>query len=326
MKHVESKPPAPQPNMRRSETEFLVEETHDVATWLQVRELAPDGQYTPVPVISQGGIDPGCFSLHQGLQRRISLTLTSNSGRQLPWTEVTRVRLGNVRLLDPKGRLHESTSKEMFDLTLLKQQDTGFKPDGTGYLSATALWDSSVHDCSLLNRVTATSHRILLQLNWFVAVDTCADPIQFNMDVAVSMYTRDASPPSRFMTFFGSSKVMSKTSTVFSVKFSPPLTRSPQDLWRLDTSEKYVRGEEALGTWKPRGISVVEDHDRLVTTERRAADVQAIRTILAVSPPLKTTAGSDIWGGEELLKKSVTLWQKKFGHAGKVISFPSTYP
>ena len=60
--------------------------------------------------------------------------------------------------------------------------------------------------------------------------------------------------------------------------------------------------------------------------QQRAADVQAIRTILAVSPPLKTTAGSDIWGGEELLKKSVTLWQKKFGHAGKVISFPSTYP
>lgn len=316
--HVERKPPAPQPNMRRSETEFLVEEIHDVATWLQVRELAPDGQYAPVPVISQGGIDPGCFSLRQGLQRRITLTLTSNSGRQLPWTEITRVRLGHVRLLDPKGRLHESTSKEVFDLSLLKQQDLGFKPDGTGYLSATALWDSSVHDCALLNRVTVANHRILLQLNWFVSVENCADPIQFNMDVAVSMHMRDASPPSRFMTFFGSSKVMSKTSTVFSVKFSPPLTRSPKDLWRLDTSEKYVRGEESLGTWKPRGISVVEDHDRLVTTERRAADVQAIRTILSISPPSTTQSGSAIWGGEELLRKSLALWQKQFGHAGKV--------
>ncbi|KAI5122123.1 hypothetical protein M0805_000771 [Coniferiporia weirii] len=308
-----------QPNMRRSETDFLVEETHDVAAWLQVRELAPDGQYVPVPIISQSTLDPGRFSLHQGLQRRLTLTLSSNSGRQLPWVEITRVRIGNVRLLDPKGRVHESASKAMHDLIVLKQQEVEFKPDGSGTLTATALWDSSMHDSFLLNRVTASNHRVLLQVNWFVSVETCSDPIQFNMDVAVAMYTRDAGPPSKFMSFFGSSKVLSKSSTVFNVKLTPPLTRSPEDLWRLDTSEKYVRGEEALGTWKPRGISVVEDHDRLVTTERRAADVQAIRTVLAASPSSATQSGSAIWGSEEVLQKALTLWQKKFGHAGKIV-------
>ncbi|KAH8115798.1 kinesin-like protein [Phellopilus nigrolimitatus] len=311
---------AAQPNMRRSETDFLVEEVHDVVTWLQVRELAPDGQYVPVPVVSQSALDPGRFSLHQGLQRRLTLTLTSNSGRQLPWTEITRVRIGHVRLLDPKGRVHQSTSKEMHDLTVLKQQEVGFKPDGSGYLTATALWDSSAHDSSLLNRITTSNHRVLLQVHWFVGVETCSDPVQFNMDVAVAMFTRDAGPPSRFMSFFGSSKVLSKTSTVFSVKMTPPLTRSPEDLWRLDTSEKYVRGEEALGSWKPRGISVVEDHDRLVTTERRAADVQAVRTVLAASPTASTTQdGAEVWGSEEVLKRSLSVWQKKFGHTGKIV-------
>ena len=314
---ADTKPPT-LPQMRRSETEFFVEQQHDVATWLQVRELAPDGQYAPVPVISQSGLDPGCFSLHQGLQRRITITLTSNSGRQLPWTEVTRVQIGNVRLLDPKGRVHESSSKAMVGLTLMKSQEVGFKPDGTGYLTVNALWDSSVHESTLLNRVTVANHRILLRVVWFVAVDTCGEPVQFSMDFAVSMHTRDASPPSRFFTFFGSSKVLSKTSTVFSVKLSPPLTRSPRDLWRLDTSEKYVRGEEVLSTWKPRGISVVEDHERLVMTECRAADVQAIRTILASSPPKSGQSGSAIWAEEELLKKALGLWQKKFGHAGRV--------
>lgn len=310
--------PATLPLMRRSETDFVVEQTHDVVAWLQVCELGPDGSYVPVPVISQGSLDPGAFSLHQGLQRRIVLSLSSNSGQQLPWLEFTKVRIGNVRLLDPKGRMHESTSKALVTLPLLKDQTVEFRPDGTGVLTAEALWDSSVHDSVLLNRVTAANQRILLQVQWAVAVETCGDPVQFKMDVAITMRTRDASPPSKFLTFFGSTKILSKTSTLFSVRLSPPLTRSPKDLWRLDTSEKYVRGEEALGVWKPRGISVVEDYSRLISTERRAADVQAIRVILTNSPPRPVPVDTLAWRADDLLKKSLSLWQKQFGHRGKV--------
>lgn len=315
--------PAVLPHMRRSETDFVVEQTHDVVAWLQLCELAPDGQYAPVPVVSQGNLDPGCFSLHQGLQRRIVISLCSNSGKQFPWAELTKVRIGNVRLLDPKGRVHESESKAMVTLPLLKEQTVEFKPDGTGVLTGEVLWDSSVHDSLLLNRVTAANQRILLQLNSAVAVETCADPVQFNMDIAITIQTRDARPPSKFLTFFGSNKILSKTSSLFRVRLSPPLTRSPKDLWRLDTSEKYVRGEESLGTWKPRGISVVEDYSRLVATERRAADVQAIRVLLGNSPPrmVQPDDSTVAWRAEHLLKKSLDLWQKRFGHHGNVCSF-----
>jgi len=310
--------PSVLPPMRRSETDFVVEQTHDVVAWLQVCELGPDGQYIPVPVICQGSLDPGAFSLHQGLQRRIVLSLSSNSGQQLPWLEFTKVRIGNVRLLDPNTRVHDSTSKALVTLPLMKEQTVAFKPDGTGALSAAALWDSSVHDSVLLNRVTASNQRILLQLNWAVAVETCSDPVQFSQDVAITMQTRDAGPPSKLLTFLGSNKVLSKTSTLFSVRLSPPLTRSPKDLWRLDTSEKYVRGEESLGVWKPRGISVVEDYSRLVSTERRAADVQAIRVILSTSPPRPLPPDSIAWRADDLLKHTLDLWQKRFGHRGEV--------
>ncbi|THH18020.1 hypothetical protein EW146_g2885 [Bondarzewia mesenterica] len=307
--------------MRRSETDFVMEQTHDVVAWLQVRELGPDGQYIPVPVVSQGNLDPGAFSLHQGLQRRLVLTVTSNSGRQLPWTEMVRIRVGNVRLLDAKGRLHESSSKPLVTLPLQREQTVEFKPDGSGYLSAEALWDSSVHDSLLLNRVTPSYQRVMLQTTWSVAVESCSDPMHFSMDMAVMMQTRDARPPSKLLNMLSSTRILSKTSNVFHVRLSPPLTRSPKDLWRLDTSEKYVRGEEALGTWKPRGISIVEDHSRLVTMERRAADVQAIRVILAASPHAVQTfqSGSAIWGSEELLEKSLELWQKRFGHPGEIV-------
>ena len=310
--------PVTLPPMRRSETDFVVQQVHDIVAWLQICELGPDGQYAPVPVVSQGALDPGSFSLHQGLQRRIVLTLSSNSGQQLPWIDFTKIRVGNVRLLDPKGRIHESTAKIDVTLPLQKEQSLEFRPDGTSTLRAEALWDSSVHDSALLNRVTATNQRILLQISWFVAVEICSDPVQFSMDMAITIQTRDARPPSRFLSFLGSNKILSKTSTVFSVRLCPPLTRSPKDLWRLDTAEKYVRGEESLGAWKPRGLSVIEDYSRLVYTERRAADVQAVRIILANTPPRPSHAEAMLWGSEALLQKSLELWQKQFGHRGKV--------
>lgn len=307
------------PIMRRSENDFVVEQNHDVVAWLKICELGADGQYAPVSVVSQSPLDPGSFSLHQGLQRKVIITMSSNSGMQLPWTEIVKTRLGNVRLLDPKGRIHDSTSKAVVTLALQKDQELIFNVDGTAALTATSLWDSSVHDSVLLNRVTAANQRILLQLKWSVAVDTCSEPMEFSMDVAVTMQSRDARAPSKFMGVFTSSKIISKTSTVFKVRLSPPLTRSARDLWRLDTAAKYVRGEEALGVWKPRGLSVVEDYTRLVATERRAADVQAVRVILD-SVPAQTAlhAQEPSWGPDVVLQRALSLWMKKFTHIGDV--------
>nr|GAT46132.1 kinesin-like protein [Mycena chlorophos] len=316
---VSDSPSAAMAPMRRSENDFVVQQTHDVVAWLQICELAPDGQYAPVPVMSRGNLDAGCFTLHQGLQRRLNLSLSSDSGQQLPWLEFTKVRIGNVRLLDTNGRMHESTSKAMVTLPLLKDQVLEFKPDGTGHLAAEALWDTSVHDSLLLNRVTEGNQRVVLQLSWAVAVESCSDPVQFSMDVGITIRTRDARAPSKLMAFLGQTKILSKTSSLFSVKLSPPLTRSPRDLWRLDTSEKYVRGEEVLGMWKPRGVSVVQDYERLISTERRAADVQAIRVVLATTPPRPVNPETLAWKADSLLQRSVELWQKQFGHRGEII-------
>ncbi|KAJ7939248.1 hypothetical protein B0H13DRAFT_2301005 [Mycena leptocephala] len=54
-------------------------------------------------------------------------------------------------------------------------------------------------------------------LMWAVAVDTCADPVQFNMDVGITIQTRDARPPSKLMAFLGQTKILTKSveSTVF---------------------------------------------------------------------------------------------------------------
>ena len=59
--------------MRWSETEFFVEQTHNIAAWVQLCERGSDEEYIPVPVVTLGGTDPGTYTLHQGLQRRITV-------------------------------------------------------------------------------------------------------------------------------------------------------------------------------------------------------------------------------------------------------------
>jgi len=341
--------------MRRSENEFVVAQTHDVLVWMQICELGVDGTYVGVPVISHGSVDAGAFRLRQGLQRRIVLELCSSSGQQLPWREVTKMKMGDVRMLDCRsGMTRESSSlgssKEAFvTLALKKEQRVVFRPDGTGVLRAEGMWDSSLHDSEMLNRVTARDRRVLVRFVWAVDVEICEEPVEFGMDVAMVMCARGdamggplssssasssaSSSPSMtrgIWTLFwgGSNRVLTKTSTLFNVKLSPPLTRSVKDLWRLDTSEKYVRGEEILGRrcWKPRGLTVVEDYERLVMTERRSADVQAMRVIVRGSTLTRRVQGFEesdsggclVWKAEDVLRRMIQLWKKQMGYRTQV--------
>ncbi|CAG8760785.1 5873_t:CDS:2, partial [Gigaspora rosea] len=163
------------PRERRSEEELVAEEKHDVVAWVQVCELAPTGEYVPVQVLSQNSLDPGAFFLRQGLQRRIVLTLTHNSGRQFPWTRVTKMEIG--------------------------------QQDGTSVIVAQASWDSTLHDSIFLNKTTHSSSRVLLELTWYVEAKKCIDLITFSMDVAVQVQGREARPPSKLIQLLNQSKV-----------------------------------------------------------------------------------------------------------------------
>jgi len=176
------------------------------------------------------------------------------------------------------------------------------------------LWDSGSHDSDLLNRVTAAKHRVLLQLQWFLVVENCLEPIRFSMDVAIAIRSRDAGSPSKILTLLASSKITNRTWSVFKIRLTPPLTRSPKDLWRLDTSEKYVRGEEKLTSWTARGISCIEDYERLISTEQRAADVQTIKALLGtMSKVSNSSIDNNPWRNEkaeDLLRKCLEIWKR----------------
>ncbi|KAL7333117.1 hypothetical protein PS15p_202062 [Mucor circinelloides] len=313
---------------RRPEEELLATERHDVLAWIQICELMPNGEYMPVQVVSQNSLDRGAFHLRQGLQRRICITLSHTSGRQLIWSKVSKAMIGQVRLLDAKGRIINSPAHEDIVIRLLSHQQVQYNNDGTSILIAQGSWDSSQHDCLFLNRLTATQTRILLNVKWEIEVEKCSKPIQCSMDIAVRIQGRDASNFG-LRKLLGSNKYLNKCSGVFLIHLRPPMTRRVSQLWRLNTASKFVPGEEFLGSWRPRGVSLINDFRHIQERISRKNQVAATsQTLMLHTARSQTSQGSMSVDKEtssnvasaflqpnqsDLIRKILTIWNSKWG-------------
>ncbi|KAI7863812.1 hypothetical protein BDF14DRAFT_1876135 [Spinellus fusiger] len=316
---------------RRSEEELLAAERHDIVAWIEVRELAPDGDYVPVNVTAQNSLDRGVFLLRQGLQRRICLTLSHTSGRQFEWNKITSASIGHVRLLDAKGRIIDAPAHEDIVIRLLSQQTVSYNNDGTSQLTAQGAWDSSQHDCLFLNRITASDNRILLNIKWEVEANKCAKPVQFSMDIAMQIHARDGSTgKSRLYKLLDSSKQLPKCSGIFLVNLRPPMTRRLSQLWRLNTASKYVRGEEYLGSWRPRGVSLVNDYrqiqDRLSWKHQVefTRQVVALKSLVQEKSEIKASPTKILDKGlskeqAAIINKVLGLWSLKLGTDKEIV-------
>lgn len=330
---------------RRPEEELLADERHDVLAWIQICELMPNGSYMPVQLVQQNSLDRGAFHIRQGLQRRICITLSHTSGRQLQWTKISKAMIGQVRQLDAKGRIINSPAHEDIVIRLLSHQQVQYNNDGTSILVAHGAWDSSQHDCLFLNRLTANNTRIMLNLKWDIEVDKCSKPIQCSMDIAVRIQGRDTSSVGHFglRKLLGSSKYMNKCSGVFLVHLRPPMTRRVSQLWRLNTASKFVPGEEFLGSWRPRGVSLINDfrhiQNRIARKEQVTAAQQALMLHTARSQTshgsmninnneaketalLNNSSDSTMKPSQvDLAQKIISLWTRKWGTGKEVQLF-----
>ncbi|KAF9586509.1 kinesin-like protein Klp8 [Lunasporangiospora selenospora] len=271
---------------RRSEDEPPKEWYHDILANVQVCELAPDGNYMPVQVLSNFPMDHGAFQLRQGLQKRIRLQLSHTSGKQFPWSRVVAISLGNVRLTDSKGKITESPPKEDIALGIIPGQSVEYPSNGTSELIMQASWDSTLHDSIFLNKVTTSGTRVLLSLTWTVEAEQCPEPIRFRMDIAVQIQDREARAPSKFTSFLASTRILSRMSGLFLLRLKPIETRKISDLWKLNTANKYVRGEEFLNGWKPRGVSLLYGYLDTVKSIQRQEEVERLRQRLQLQFPL----------------------------------------
>lgn len=313
---------------RINETEYHVGERHDVFVQAQILELTESGEYLPVEVVHGDSLDGGAYQLHQGLQRRIVISLTHTCGQLLPWHDVTAVRAGQVHLLDAAGKVPElSTNQADVRIKLIQQPVMVDNADGTSNVQLVGQWDSSAHDSALLDRTTSEKHRVQLSLMWDVSSLRLSEPLKFSLDIAVQIRPRSwLRQPSMFSQLWTSGRVAHSTTGIFLVDVKPTPVKSAMDLWRMDTKYDYVKGEEMLTGWAPRGISLIRDYIDFKRRQARSVEIEAAKSVFGKHNLIvdgDTPNGDDVILNEHqrgIIQKFLKFWTvSKLVDPGKAI-------
>uniref|UniRef100_A0A8C9FD31 Kinesin motor domain-containing protein n=1 Tax=Pavo cristatus TaxID=9049 RepID=A0A8C9FD31_PAVCR len=212
----------------------------------------------------------GTFLLHQGIQRRITVTIIHEKGNELHWKDVRELVVGRIR---NKAEVDEAAVDAILSLNIIsaKYLKSSHSSNRTFYRFE-AVWDSSLHNSLLLNRVTPYGEKIYMTLSAYLELDHCIQPAVITKDVCMVFYSRDAkiSPPRSLRSLFGSGYSKSPDSSnrvtgIYELSLckmadtgSPGMQRRRRKV--LDTSVAYVRGEENLAGWRPRGDSLILEH------------------------------------------------------------------
>ncbi|XP_062988459.1 kinesin-like protein KIF1A isoform X10 [Elgaria multicarinata webbii] len=280
---------------------------YDLMVFFEICELEANGDYIPAVVDHRGGMPcHGTFLLHQGIQRRITVTLVHETGSHIRWKEVRELVVGRIRNT-PEGD-ESLIDPNILSLNILSSgyirpsQDDRISlgNDTRTFFQFEAAWDSSMHNSLLLNRVTPYREKIYMTLSAYIEMENCTQPAVITKDFCMVFYSRDAKlPASRSIrNLFGSGSLRALESNrvtgVYELSLcrvadagSPGMQRRRRRV--LDTSVAYVRGEENLAGWRPRSDSLILDHQWELEKLSLLQEVEKTRHYLLLREKLETT-------------------------------------
>ncbi|XP_044068037.1 kinesin-like protein KIF1B isoform X6 [Siniperca chuatsi] len=273
---------------------------YDLLVWFEISELEPTGEYIPAVVDHSGGLPcHGTYLLHQGIQRRITVTLIHEKGSELHWKDVRELVVGRIR---NKAEVNDSAADAVLSLNIISAKNikSSHNANRTFYRFE-AVWDSSLHNSLLLNRVTPYGEKIYMTLSAYLELDHCIQPAIITKDICMVFYSRDAkiSPPRSLRNLFGSgySKTpdCNRVTGIYELSLckmsdsgSPGMQRRRRKV--LDTSVAYVRGEENLAGWRPRGDSLILEHQWELEKMEQLHEVEKTRHLLLLREKLGEAA------------------------------------
>ncbi|XP_076167996.1 kinesin family member unc-104 isoform X18 [Ptiloglossa arizonensis] len=261
---------------------------YDVLVWFEICELAPNGEYVPSVVDHSDDLPcRGLFLLHQGIQRRIRITIVHEPASELRWKDVRELVVGRIRNTpEPE---EEDNDSSVLSLGLFPGEYLEVPGDDRCMFRFEAAWDSSLHNSALLNRVTAYGEQIFMTISAYLELENCGRPAIITKDLSMIIYGRDArvGPRSLKHLFSGSyrNQEANRLSGVYELVLrrsseagSPGVQRRQRRV--LDTSSTYVRGEENLHGWRPRGDSLIFDHQWELEKLTRLEEVERVKHTL----------------------------------------------
>ncbi|XP_043097340.1 kinesin-like protein KIF1A isoform X11 [Puntigrus tetrazona] len=290
---------------------------YDLMVFFEICELEANGDYIPAVVDHRVGMPcHGTFMLHQGIQRRVTVTIVHESGQDIKWKEVRELVVGRIRntpeadetIIDPNilslnilsaGYIHPAQDDRQFLDSDMPRTFYHFE----------AAWDSSMHNSLLLNRVTPYGEKIYMTLSAYLEMENCTQPTVITKDLCMVFYSRDAKlPASRSIRNLFSSGTLrpsegNRVTGVYELSLchladagSPGMQRRRRRV--LDTSVAYVRGEENLAGWRPRSDSLILDHQWELEKLSLLQEVEKTRHYLLLREKLESTL---LLGQESLL-------------------------
>uniref|UniRef100_A0A8C1FYZ0 plus-end-directed kinesin ATPase n=1 Tax=Cyprinus carpio carpio TaxID=630221 RepID=A0A8C1FYZ0_CYPCA len=290
---------------------------YDLMVFFEICELEANGDYIPAVVDHRVGMPcHGTFMLHQGIQRRVTVTIVHESGRDIEWKEVRELVVGRIRntpeadetIIDPNILSLNILSAGYIRPT---QDDRQFLDSDMPriFYRFEAAWDSSMHNSLLLNRFTPYGEKIYMTLSAYLEMENCTQPTVITKDLCMVFYSRDAKlPASRSIRNLFSTGTLrpsegNRVTGVYELSLchladagSPGMQRRRRRV--LDTSVAYVRGEENLAGWRPRSDSLILDHQWELEKLSLLQEVEKTRHYLLLREKLESTL---LLGQESLL-------------------------
>ncbi|XP_050967604.1 kinesin-like protein KIF1A isoform X21 [Labeo rohita] len=298
---------------------------YDLMVFFEICELEANGDYIPAVVDHRVGMPcHGTFMLHQGIQRRVTVTMVHESGDDIKWKEVRELVVGRIRntpeadetIIDPNilslnilsaGYIRPAQDDRQFLDSDMPSISLGIDP--RIFYRFEAAWDSSMHNSLLLNRVTPYGEKIYMTLSAYLEMENCTQPTVITKDLCMVFYSRDAKlPASRSIRNLFSSGTLrpsegNRVTGVYELSLchladagSPGMQRRRRRV--LDTSVAYVRGEENLAGWRPRSDSLILDHQWELEKLSLLQEVEKTRHYLLLREKLESTL---LLGQESLL-------------------------
>uniref|UniRef100_A0A6B2EA80 Kinesin-like protein unc-104 n=1 Tax=Phlebotomus kandelakii TaxID=1109342 RepID=A0A6B2EA80_9DIPT len=259
---------------------------HDVLVWFEICELAPSGEYVPAVVEHSDDLPcRGLFLLHQGIQRRIRITIVHEPTPEVKWKDIRELVVGRIRNT-PESADEMDDDSCVLSLGLFPGEVLDVPGDDRSFFRFEAAWDSSLHNSSLLNRVTQTGETIYITLSAYLELENCARPAIVTKDLSMIIYGRDARTGPRSLKHLFSGQYRNPEANRLSGVYELSLRRASEaGVQRrqrrvLDTSSTYVRGEENLHGWRPRGDSLIFDHQWELEKLTRLEEVGRVRHLL----------------------------------------------
>lgn len=284
---------------------------------ISIQEMDSNGHYTSCEVVAGTSTVPDFFYLHQGLSRRISFTFKPSHRDSALLLAVRSIEISNVEDKHPGAdEINSDHPSDTVRLKLISAGETSSTNFGLNELSSVlAQWDSSMHNSKLLDQTTAVDHLVSVALSMEMQSQGCPN---FHLTTVICMriHGRDEQPGylSRLLNY-------GRTTRHVTILYRVPVDYRNVAYMKPDTARDahcsgLVQDKKLLGSWKPRGDSLIHGYNKMTKDRRLALALQETKSRYSVSqlapPPPPSQPFAARWdrvGDEERSRDIIAYWQ-----------------